>query len=77
MKRSRYIKKLLLENKKVEIIETNEDPKLFLTYSEDFMTLTLFFEDGHYDDSQIIIGENKNAIKWAEELFSYYNKDGD
>ncbi len=77
MQRSRYIKKLLLENKKVEIIETEEDPKLFLTYSEDFMTLTLFFEDGHYDDSQIIIGENKNAIKWAEELFNYYNKDGD
>ena len=77
MKRSRYIKKLLLENKKVEIIETEEDPKLFLTYSESFMTLTLFFEDGHYDDSQIIIGENKNAIKWAEELFNYYNKDGD
>ena len=77
MQRSRYIKKLLLENKKVEIIETEEDPKLFLTYSENFMTLTLFFEDGHYDDSQIIIGENKNAIKWAEELFNYYNKDGD
>lgn len=77
MKGSRYIKKLLIENEKVEIIEHDEDFKLFLTYSDDFMTLTLFFEDGHYDDSQIIVGKNKNAIKWAEELFKYYNKDGD
>ncbi|MCR5027066.1 MAG: DUF1724 domain-containing protein [Methanobrevibacter sp.] len=77
MQGSRYIKKSLLENEKVEIIESDENLKLFLTYSEDFMTLTLFFKDGHYDDSQIIIGKNKNALKWAEELFRSYNGYGD
>ena len=77
MRGSRYIKKSLLEHEKVEIIETEEPLKLFLTYSDDFMTLTLFFKDGHYDDSQIIIGENKDAIKWAEELFKFYNKEGE
>lgn len=77
MQGSRYVKKSLLENKKVEIIESEEKLRLFLTYSEDFMTLTLFFKDGHYDDSQIIIGQNKDAIKWADELFKYFNKNGD
>lgn len=72
MKRSRYLKKSLLENKKVNIIETQRDLKLFLTYGDTFMTLTLFFKDEHYDDSQIIVDKNKNALKWAEELFNYY-----
>lgn len=72
MKRSRYLKKSLLENEKINIIETQKDLKLFLTYGDAFMTLTLFFKDQHYDDSQIIVGKTKNALKWSEELFNYY-----
>lgn len=73
MKKSRYLKKSLIENKNVRIIETNENLKLFLTYSSDFMALTLFFKDNHYDDSQIIIDTHKSAIRWSEELFNFYN----
>ena len=46
--------------------------KLFLTSSENFMSLTLFFKDGHYDDSQILIGKTTDSIKWAEKLHSTY-----
>ena len=74
MKRSRYLKRSLLENKKVNILEIKKDPKLFLTFSKDFMTLTLFFKDNHYDDSQIIIDKHKSAIKWSNELFNYYKE---
>lgn len=74
MKRSRYLKKSLLENEKVNILEIKKDPKLFLTFSKDFMTLTLFFKDNHYDDSQIIIDKHKSAIKWSNELFNYYKE---
>ena len=72
MRRSRYLKKSLLTNKKVTVEETEEDPKLFLTFSDDFMTLTLFFKDDHYDDSQILIDKSGNALRWANELFEWY-----
>lgn len=69
IKRSRYLKKSLLEDERVSIIEISDEPKLFLTFSKDFMTLTLFFKDAHYDDSQIIVDKHKSAIKWSENLF--------
>ena len=72
MRRSRYLKKSLLTNKKVTVVETEEDPKLLLTFSDDFMTLTLFFKDDHYDDSQILIDKSGNALRWANELFEWY-----
>ncbi len=72
MQKSRYIKKSLIESKKITIIKTEQKPKIFLTYSNDFMSLTLFFKDGHYDDSQIIIDESESAIKWADDLFKEY-----
>lgn len=74
IKKNDSFRKDLLENKKVKlkIIQTNL--KIFLTYSEEFMSLTLFFKDGHYDDSQILIGRDKNALKWAEYLIKLYGE---
>ncbi len=69
MKKSRYLKKSLIENEKVKIIETDKNFKIFLTFCRDFMTLTLFFKDNHYDDSQIIIDKHQSAIKWSKDLF--------
>ena len=67
-------KKSLLKNKKVKIICIEKNLKLFLTYSKEFMSLTLFFKDGHYDDSQILIGESKNARKWGANIIDYYER---
>ena len=64
--------KNLLHNKKVNVTCIYRDIKLFLTYSNNFMSLSLFFKDGHYDDSQILIGCDENALKWASILSSYY-----
>ena len=66
--------KSLLENEKVKIIPIEKNLKLFLTYSKDFMSLTLFFKDGHYDDSQILIGKTEDACKWALKLINYYEE---
>jgi predicted transcriptional regulator len=38
------------------------------------MSLTLFFKDGHYDDSQILIADDEDAVKWAKNLTNYYKK---
>ena len=67
-------RKDLLENKKVKLTIIKTNLKIFLTYSEEFMSLTLFFKDGHYDDSQILIGKDKNALKWAEYLIKLYGE---
>lgn len=67
--------KSLLKNKKVKIICIKKNLKLFLTYSKEFMSLTLFFKDGHYDDSQIMIGKSKKSRKWGENIINYYERE--
>ena len=62
------LKNDLLNNEKVKVKCVKKKLKVFLTYSDKFMSLTLFFKDGHYDDSQILIGKDKNALKWAKHL---------
>ena len=74
IRKSRFLKKSLFGNDKISIIKTSEELKIFLTYSDDFMSLTLFFKDGHYDDSQILVDKNKDAIKWSRFLFDYYRQ---
>ncbi len=68
------LKKELLMNKKVNVKCVNKKLKVFLTISDTFMTLTLFFNDGHYDDSQILIAKDQNAIKWGKTLANNYKK---
>ena len=69
IKRNTDLNRALLKNKKVKIKCVDHDLKVFLTRSNNFMSLSLFFKDGLYDDSQILIGKDKNAMKWAFNLF--------
>ena len=70
IKNNETFNKSLLKNKKVTVRSVKKNIKIFLTYSDDFMSLTLFFKDGHYDDSQILIARDENALKWAFNLYS-------
>ena len=72
IKNNELFKKELLENKKVNLTLINRHVKLFLTRSKEFMSLTLFFKDGHYDDSQILIAQDDNSKKWASSLWKYF-----
>ncbi len=65
-------KNTLLNNEKVIIYLLDSPIKLFLTVNNNFMSLTLFFKDEQYDDSQILIDTSKDGIKWGKELFNYY-----
>lgn len=71
--RNELFKRDLLENDKVNTIVTNRKFKIFLTYSERFISLTLFFKDGHYDDSHIMIAKDDDARKWALSLINIYS----
>ncbi len=70
IKRNSYFRKSLVNNKKVSIINIKKNLKLFLTYCDEFMSLTLFFKDGHYDDSQILISKSIESINWASKLYN-------
>ncbi len=72
IEQNEYFRENLIESKKVNMISTEKNLRIFLTYSKEFMALTLFFEDGHYDDSQMLIGKDKNALKWAQIIYSKY-----
>lgn len=72
--KNEQFRKELLENNNVKLTITNNNPKIFLTCSEEFMSLTLFFKDGHYDDSQILIGNDINSLKWAKLLLKNFEE---
>lgn len=69
-----FFKSNMLECEKVKITIVNKTSKVFLTCSDKFISLTLFFKDGHYDDSQILIGKDENAIKWGNKLLNSIKK---
>ena len=64
----------LLENPKVKVHSIKRKTNVFLTFSDDFMSLTLFFKDGHYDDSQILIAKDENSITWAKTLYKNHKR---
>ena len=72
IKQNSQLKKGLIKNNKVKIKCVNRNLKIFLTCSDEFMSLTLFFKDGHYDDSQILIAKDKNALSWALKLHHFF-----
>ena len=74
IEKNELLKNELLNNTKVKIKCSEINLKIFLTQSDEFMSLTLFFKDGHYDDSQILIAKDANAKRWAELLAKSYNK---
>lgn len=72
LRKHELFNKNILQNSKVSVKCLNKELKLFLTYSDGFMSLSLFFNDGHYDDSQILIAKDENALKWASSLINHY-----
>ena len=74
IKRNNYFNKGLIKNEKVKITVVEKNLKVFLTCSDKFMSLSLFFKDNHYDDSQILIGKDEKALNWASNLYNHYEE---
>ena len=68
--RNPLFEKWLINNENVKIISIKNPLKSFLTLGEEFMSLTLFFKDGHYDDSQILIDKSQDGLKWGKLLYN-------
>lgn len=72
IKKNEIFNKKILNNEKVDVICVKKKLNIFLTYCDEFMSLSLFFKDGHYDDAQILIARDKNAQKWASHIANNY-----
>ncbi|KZX16862.1 hypothetical protein MBCUT_04920 [Methanobrevibacter cuticularis] len=59
---------------KIWLIE--DEVEIFLSCCDNFLALSLFFEDDYYDDSSILVDESKEGILWGSELFEYYKEQG-
>lgn len=44
--------------------------------SDIFVSLGLFFEDGIYDASRLLMGHDMESLKWGNKLFQYYESNG-
>jgi len=56
----------------LKIWKVKKDLKLFLTISENFLLLSLFFEEGSYNDSSMLLDKSKEGINWGLSLFNHY-----
>lgn len=71
-----YLKKVLSEEM-LKIWEIKEDVKVALTITDKFTVLGLFFLNGTYDSTRLLIGDQDDAVIWSNKLFEYYRKQAD
>ena len=76
LKKSKYYDDLIDFSKKSQLIirKVDYDLKIFLTICDDFMSLSLFFKDGLFDNSCFILNEHSEGIKWARILFEKFSE---
>lgn len=64
---------VLKESDSIRISVLDQEINIYLTVCESFMSMNLFFKDGHFDDSQLLIDRSRDGIQWGNELFRHYN----
>lgn len=76
LKKEGYMRKLsrLSKSYDINIWKYNGDLRVFLSFAKNFTTLSLFFCDGQFDDSVMLIDKSINGVKWSKKLFNYYIK---
>ena len=76
LKKSGYMRKLskLSKSQDISVFRYDGDLDIFLSFSKTFSTLSLFFNDGQFDDSILFVNETNMGVKWSKNLFDYYIK---
>ncbi|MDR1721685.1 MAG: DUF1724 domain-containing protein [Methanobrevibacter sp.] len=69
-----YKEEIAKTNGNIHFFKTDIDLNVFLTSSQDLLMLSLFYWDGQYDDSNILLAKNKKACKWGLSLFNHFKK---
>lgn len=60
----------------LEIMVISENLEVACVVSDIFFSLGLFFEDGVYDTSRLLMGHDMEALAWGDKLFQYYESKG-
>lgn len=60
----------------LEIMVISENLEVACVVSDIFVSLGLFFEDGIYDTSRLLMGHDMEALAWGDKLFQYYESKG-
>lgn len=68
---NRNIRLKAMKKGKLKIHNFKDELFLYLTISNENMSLGLFKTDGSFDQNRILISDNTNATIWAEELFDH------
>ena len=68
---NRNIRLKAIKNRKLRIYNYKRELYLYLTVSDENMSLGLFKTDGSFDQNRILISNNVNSNIWAEELFEH------
>lgn len=64
-----------LKSDKINVKLLKKEVNLFLTCSNECIAMNLFFKDGHFDDSQLLISKSEKGQKWGDNLFEYYERE--
>lgn len=61
----------------LEILVVQDNLEVACVVSENFASLGLFFENGVYDTSCLLMGHNISALDWGKSLFQHYKNLGE
>ena len=64
----------IIQSKNLVIYTLKSPLKIGITVTDKFLSLGLYHVDGPYDYSRDLLGYDKRAIDWGNELFEYYRK---
>lgn len=59
---------------KLNIWQTDFDLKLTFTSNSNMISLSLYSNNGFFDQNKILVSTDKDAVRWGEKLFQYYLK---
>lgn len=77
IKKSGYMRKfaILAKNHNISIWKYSGDLNVFLSFGDKFTTLSLFFNDGHFDDSIMFVEKTEAGSIWSKKLLDFYIED--
>ena len=62
------------DNLKIDFLNIEEINSLLLLCTDKKMILGFFKDDGTFDQNRLFVSTQDNCIRWANDLFNYFNE---
>ena len=63
------------DNLKIDFMGTDEVSYILLLCTDKKMILGFFKDDENFDQNRLLISSEESCMKWANDLFDYFNKE--